>query len=86
MGNPTLRRNAAGMSGLLDVWFPCTGRCPFCDDSLGARHRTIDTIASRVAAGDPPHRVAADYDLPIAAVEACIEVHRRTGAGGNPHR
>jgi hypothetical protein len=74
------------MTGLLDVWFPDTGRCPLCDDSLGARHRTIDTIGSRVLAGDPPEQVAADYNLPIAAVEACVETHQRTGAGTSVHR
>lgn len=83
MGNPNQR---TVVTGLLDVWFPPTGPCPFCDDPLGARHRTIDTIGSRVLAGDPPHRVATDFDIPIAAVEACQLAHRRTGAGGTPHR
>ena len=50
--------------GWVDECYPPHGRCGFCN-SPDARHRVLDAVASRLAAGEPARSVADDYDLPL---------------------
>ena len=56
--------------------FPGLGpvaRCGLCGTpGLPQRHRIVDAIAGRLAAGESRHDIAADYGLPDAAVMAVL--------------
>lgn len=55
----------------LDGWFVATGPCGLCGvKGLGARHRVVDAIAGRLAAGEDPGEVAEDYGVRPEAVGA----------------
>lgn len=58
---------------------PVTG-CGICGTpGLPQRHRMVDAIAGRVAAGEDEEDVAADYHLPVAAVLVVTDWDRRWG-------
>jgi hypothetical protein len=44
--------------------------CGLCGSGLPQRHRIVDAIAGRIAAGEDPDEVGADYDLSPEALEA----------------
>jgi hypothetical protein len=56
----------------LDTWFPELGPCGICGSGLDQRHRVLDAIYDRVAAGETPDEVAADYHVPVEAVETIM--------------
>jgi uncharacterized protein (DUF433 family) len=57
----------------LDAYFPRLGPCGLCGTpDLDQRHRVVDAIAGRLAAGEDPVEVAADYGLALDAVEAVL--------------
>jgi hypothetical protein len=61
---------AAHADPVLDEFFPHHGPCELCSTpGLGARHRVIDAMAGRMAAGEDPGEVAADYGVPAEAAE-----------------
>lgn len=64
---------AAHADPALDEW-PQLGPvsdCRLCGSGLPQRHRIVDAIAARLAAGEYPEDVTADYvTIPLAAVEA----------------
>jgi hypothetical protein len=61
---------AAHSDPALDEFFPYSGPCQMCSTpGLGARHRVIDAIAGRIAAGEDPAGVAADYGVPAEAAD-----------------
>jgi len=54
-------------------WFPCLGPCLICSTpGADQHHRVIEAIASAVNAGDGEEDVAADYNVPVEAVRACL--------------
>jgi len=59
---------------VLDGHFTRTGQCGMCGvPGLDARHRVVDAMASRMAAGEPAPEVAEDYGASgeaAAAVQA----------------
>lgn len=61
------------LSPLLDELFPFRGPCGFCG-LPDARHRLWDTLREQVRAGDPPLMVADEFDLPMHAVQAVLDV------------
>lgn len=58
----------------LDEWFPRLGPCGLCGTpGLDQRHRVVDAIAGRLAAGgEPCDVIAADYGVSDAAVMAVL--------------
>ena len=57
----------------IDQWFPRLGPCQLCGvPGADARHRVIEAIADAVNAGDGEEDVAADYEVPVEAVRACV--------------
>lgn len=64
---------AAHADPALDEFFPKLGPCGLCGiPGLNQRHRTIDAMASRMAAGESVEDVADDYDEPAEAMEAVL--------------
>jgi hypothetical protein len=64
---------AAHSDPALDVYFPRLGSCGLCGTpGLDQRHRVVDAIAGRLAAGEDPVEVAADYGLALDAVQAVL--------------
>ena len=62
---------AAHADPSLDVFFPRLGPCGLCGTpGLDQRHRVIDAMAGRMAAGESVADVAGDYDEPEEAVLA----------------
>lgn len=62
---------AAHADPALDAFFPRLGPCGICGVAgLDQRHRVVDAIAGRLAAGEDPGEVAADYGLSLDAVQA----------------
>lgn len=63
----------------LDKWFPPAGPCAFCTHR-DKRHRLWDVIVGMHTAGDSIEMIAHEYNLPVEAIEAVIEVrpYRRT--------
>jgi len=60
---------AAHADPRLDRWFPAVGPCGICGTpGLDQRHRVVDAIAGRIAAGEGETDVADDYRLPLEAV------------------
>jgi hypothetical protein len=58
----------------IDQWFPPRGQCRICGvPGADQRHRVIEAIADAVNAGDGEEDVAADYNVPVEAVRACLE-------------
>lgn len=58
----------------IDQWLPRVGPCGICGvPGADQRHRVIEAIADAVKAGDDEESVAADYDVPVEAVRACLE-------------
>jgi hypothetical protein len=51
----------------VDATMPPHGPCAFCGGP-DARHRVLDAIASRIAAGESARSVADDYGYPIRFV------------------
>jgi hypothetical protein len=73
---------AAHADRALDEFFPLVGPCGLCGvPGLPQRHRVVDAIAGRLAAGEDPGVVAEDYGLPFAAVEAVSGVGGEVGGG-----
>ena len=57
----------------VDRWFKRLGPCGVCGTpGADQRHRVIEAIAGAVNAGDGEEDVAADYNVPVEAVQACI--------------
>lgn len=57
----------------LDEYFPRIGPCGLCGvPGLDQRHRVIDAIAGRLAAGEGLEEAADDYGLTVEAVQ-CVE-------------
>lgn len=50
-----------------------TSNCLLCGTGLPQRHRMVDAIAERLAAGDTEDELAYDYELPVAAIETVRE-------------
>ena len=69
---------------VLDEFFPPIGPCGMCGTAgLDQRHRVVDAIAGRLAAGEDLEDVAEDYLLPVKAVEAVrVWAARWPGAWG----
>lgn len=63
---------AAHSDTALDEWFPLRNPCGVCG-WLPQRHRVVDAIAGRLAAGEDLDEVADDHGLSVAAVEAVTE-------------
>ena len=62
---------AAHADPSLDAFFPRLGPCGLCGTpGLDQRHRVIDAMAGRMAAGESVEDVADDYDEPAEAVLA----------------
>lgn len=60
---------AADADPALDEFFPKVGPCGICGTpGLDQRHRVVDAIADRLAAGEWSHEVAEDYGLPLEAM------------------
>ncbi len=58
----------------VDAWFPPLGQCQLCGvPGADQRHRVIEAIADRVTAGEGDEDVAADYNVPVEAVAACVD-------------
>ena len=51
----------------IEAWFPHRGPCGICGGP-DARHRTFDSIAEKVHAGDSIEDVADDYEVPVGVV------------------
>ena len=59
---------------LIDQWFPKRGQCQLCGvPGADQHHRVIEAVAGAVNAGDGEEDVAADYNVPVEAVRACVE-------------
>ncbi|MDQ4123592.1 MAG: hypothetical protein M3209_19310 [Acidobacteriota bacterium] len=59
------------MSGYdLDTFFPLKGTCFHCGRDL--RHKTLDAINERFAAGEPISSLASDFNVPTQAIELVI--------------
>lgn len=55
----------------LDPWFPRAGPCGLCGvPGLLSRHRVVDAIAGRLAAGEEPEDLAGDYRVSVDAARA----------------
>lgn len=54
----------------LDQYFPLKGTCFQCGRDL--RHKTLDAINKRFAAGESISQLAADYRVPAQAIELVI--------------
>lgn len=64
---------AADADPALDAYFPRLGPCGICGTpGLDQRHRVVDAIAERLAAGEGPEEVAEDYGLTVGAAEAVL--------------
>ena len=64
---------ALDVSEPVDRWFPRLGPCGLCGvPGADQRHRVIEAIADAVNAGDGEEDVAADYEVPVEAVRACV--------------
>jgi hypothetical protein len=79
-GRPHKRRTglAIAVAGhadpALDAFFPRLGPCGLCGTpGLDQRHRVIDAMAGRMAAGESVEDVADDYDEPVEAVQAVLQ-------------
>ena len=58
----------------IDQWLPRRGQCQLCGvPGADQRHRVIEAIADMVNAGEDEEAVAADYDVPVDAVRACVQ-------------
>ena len=58
---------------VLDRTLPKRGQCLLCDvPGEDQTHRVIDAIASRYRAGEDEQPIAADYDVDVATVAACL--------------
>jgi uncharacterized protein (DUF433 family) len=60
----------------VDQWFPRLGQCGICGaPGMDQRHRIIEAIADAMDAsnGDAEDELAADYGVPVEAVQACAE-------------
>ena len=69
---------AADADPVLDERFPKRGPCLVCGTpGLDQRHRVADAVADAVLAGEGEEDVAADYELPVAAVLVAAEWKRR---------
>lgn len=69
----------------VDRWFPRRGQCRICGvPGADQRHRVIEAIADMVSAGDWDVTVAADYNVPVEAVRACVEWVRAHPDGLEP--
>lgn len=67
------------------AWVPCDGECPICEGGgLPGRHRIIDEIRSRSAAGDSVVVLAAEYARSQAAIRLVLKTSLRIAvvAGG----
>jgi hypothetical protein len=59
------------MSGYdLDRYFPLKGTCFHCGRDL--RHKTLDKIIERFAAGEAVSKLAYEYSVPAQAIELVI--------------
>jgi hypothetical protein len=72
---------AAHSDPALDAFpgFGPTSPCGICGSGLPQRHRVVDAIAGRLAAGESEEEVAADYDLPLEAARLVGEWARKWG-------
>ena len=60
----------------VDRWFARRGQCQLCNvPGMDQRHRVIEAIADAMDAsnGDAEDELAADYDVPVEAVRACVQ-------------
>jgi hypothetical protein len=55
-----------------DIWFLYRGPCELCGHA-DARHRLYDAIRERSEGGEDAKEIAADFEIPIEAVEAALE-------------
>ena len=72
---------AAHADPALDEW-PQLGpvsACGLCGSGLPQRHRIVDAIAGRLAGGEDHEDIAADYGLPMSAIQAIIEWDAKWG-------
>ena len=58
---------------LLDAAFPPSGPCGICGRGW-ARHRLCDAIRGNFKAGDSAERIAANYDVPLGAVNILVRL------------
>jgi hypothetical protein len=64
---------AAHTDPALDEHFPRLGPCGICGvPGLDQRHRVVDAMAERMAAGEPMEDVAGDYGKPVQAAEIVL--------------
>lgn len=54
----------------LDKYFPLKGTCFQCGRDL--RHKTLDLINQRFASGESTSFIAAEYQVPVQAIELVI--------------
>ena len=67
------KEEVEAVSDPIDHWFPKRGPCLICGTpGADQRHRVIEAIADAVNAGDGEEDVAADYEVPVEAVLACV--------------
>jgi hypothetical protein len=66
---------AAHADPMLDAWplLGPTSPCGLCGSGLPQRHRIVDAIVDRMAAGEDREDVAGDYGLPMEAIRDLVE-------------
>lgn len=63
----------------LDQYFPLKGTCFHCGKDL--RHKTLDLINQRYASGESASTLAAEYNVPLQAIELVIRCYSTTPLG-----
>jgi hypothetical protein len=59
------------VNATIDRYFKFRGRCGVCGGP-DARHRVIDSIAERLAAGEYPDVIAQEFGVPVEGVHAVL--------------
>lgn len=58
----------------IDQWLPRRGPCGICGTpGADQRHRRIEAIADLFNAGESEEDIARDMEVPVEAVQACVE-------------
>lgn len=66
---------------LVDHFYPRLGPCRICGPPVDGRHARMDAMAELVEAGEELATVAAEFDVPAAAVVVAAEYVRVYGPG-----
>lgn len=63
----------------LDKYFPLKGTCFHC--GRDARHWLLDEINERFTNGESTRNLAADYDVPVQAIELLLRQNTKSPVG-----